>query len=237
MSDPLAASVEYLAVPVSTSDRSGPWPGVVLIHDVFGLGDDMREQADWLAAAGYLVAVPDLYEGRSMVRCVKSMFAQLSAHRGPVFDKVEAARAELAADERCTGTVGAIGFCMGGGFALLMASAPGWSAMSVNYGMIPDDAAEVLAGACPIVASFGAKDKEIRHGAAKLAAVLDAAGVVSDVKEYPDAGHGFLNRYNPISPLTTLAKVAGVGYHHPSAADAKRRILEFFDVHLRDGPA
>ncbi|MEJ7649444.1 MAG: hypothetical protein WKF57_10490 [Nakamurella sp.] len=42
-----------------------------------------------------------------------------------------------------------------------------------------------------------------------------------------------MNRYNPVSPLTTLAKVAGVGYHHPSAADAKRRILAFFDVHLR----
>ncbi|MEJ7649443.1 MAG: dienelactone hydrolase family protein [Nakamurella sp.] len=184
MSDQLAAQVEYLAVPVSTADRPGPWPGVVLIHDLFGVGDDMREQADWLAAAGYLVAVPDLYDGRSMVRCIRSMFSQLASHRGSVFEKVKTARAVLAADERCTGTVGAIGFCMGGGFALLMASEPGWSGMSVNYGMIPDDAAEVLAGGCPIVAGYGAKDREIPQGAAKLSAALDAAGVVADVKEY-----------------------------------------------------
>ena len=58
----LADQVGYLATPVVTSDRPGPWPGVVLVHDALGLGDDMREQADWLAAAGYLVAVPDLYE-------------------------------------------------------------------------------------------------------------------------------------------------------------------------------
>ena len=93
--------------------------------------------------------------------------------------------------------------------------------------------AEVLAGACPIVASYGAKDRGISGGATKLSAVLDEVGVTADVKEYPEAAHGFLNRYNPVSPLTTIAKVAGVGYHHASAADAKRRILRFFDTHLR----
>ena len=59
----LADQVGYLATPVTTSARPGPWPGVVLVHDALGLGDDMREQADRLAAAGYLVAVRDLYGG------------------------------------------------------------------------------------------------------------------------------------------------------------------------------
>lgn len=54
------------------------------MHDAFGLSDDMREQADWLAAAGFLFAVPDLYHGKSMVTCIKGTFAQLSARRGPV---------------------------------------------------------------------------------------------------------------------------------------------------------
>jgi carboxymethylenebutenolidase len=155
----LAGEHGYLAVPVATADRPGPWPGVVLVHDALGLGDDMREQADWLAAAGYLVTVPDLYDGKAALRCIKSAFTQLTAQRGPMFDRIDAVRSRLAADPRCTGTVGVIGYCMGGGFALVLAGQPGWSASSVNYGMVPDNVAEVLAGACPVVASFGGRDR------------------------------------------------------------------------------
>ena len=69
---PPASRGAYPAVPVPTTDRPGPWPGVVIVHDLFGLGDDMREQADWLAAAGYLVSVPDLFEGRRPLGCIRS---------------------------------------------------------------------------------------------------------------------------------------------------------------------
>lgn len=227
------ADLGYLAVPVPTSDRPGPWPGVVLVHDAFTPGDDMHEQADWLAAAGYVVVMPDLYGGKTMLRCLKGTFAQLAQRRGPVFDQLEAARSTLAADERCTGTVGVIGYCMGGGFALLLAGRPGWSAASVNYGEVPDDVAELLAGACPVVASFGGRDTTLRGAAAKLQAGVDAAGVTADVHEYPQARHGFINRHAVASPLAPMMKVAGIGYDHAAAADAKKRILAFFDVHLR----
>lgn len=106
---------------------------------------------------------------------------------------------------------------MGGGFALLVAGRPGWSAASVNYGMVPDDAAGILRGACPVVASFGGRDRSMTGAAGKISAALDEAGV------------------NSVSPLTTLLKVSGVGYDHDAAADAKRRILAFFDTHLRRG--
>ena len=230
---PLAGPHGYLAVPVPTSDRPGPWPGVVLVHDALGLGDDMREQADWLAAAGYLVAVPDLYDGRSALRCVTGAFAQLRAQRGPVFDRIDAVRARLAADPACTGTVGAIGYCMGGGFALVLAGQPGWSASSVNYGVLPADLAAVLDGACPVVASFGGRDIGLRGAAERFSDAAEAAGVTVDVREYPGARHGFINRLTVASPLTPLLRIAGVGHDHDAAADAKRRILAFFDTHLR----
>lgn len=223
----------YLATPVPTRDRPGPWPGVVVVHDLLGVTDDMREQADWLAAAGYVAAVPDLFEGRAAVRCVRGALAQLSAQRGPMHDRLDAARRELAAGGDCTGTVGVIGYCMGGGFALLLAGRPGWSAASVNYGPVPGNVAEVLTGACPLVASYGGRDRGLPGAAAKVRAAAEAAGVVADITEYPDAGHSFLNRLAVASPLVPVLKVAGVGYHHPSAADAKRRILAFFDAHLR----
>jgi len=222
----------YLAVPVATSRMPGPWPGVVVVHDLFGVGDDMREQADWLAAAGYVAVIPDLHQGKAAVRCVRSMFAQLSARQGPVFGQIDSVRAWLAGSDDCTGTVGVIGYCLGGAFALLLAGRPGWSASSVNYGMVPDDVADILGGACPIVASFGGKDRSLTGAAEKLREAAAAAGVPADVKEYPQARHGFINRLTAASPATPLLKVTGVGYDHEAAADAKRRILAFFDLHL-----
>lgn len=229
----LRSTTHYVATPVTTRLDPGPWPGVVLVHDAFGPGDDMKEQADWLAAAGYVVAMPDLFGGRSALRCVKGTFAQLGARRGRVFDQIDEVRQALAADPTCTGTVGVIGYCMGGGFALLLAARPGWAAAGVNYGQVPDDAAEILAGACPVVASFGGKDTSLKGAGPTLEAALSTAGVEHDVHTYPHARHGFLNRVTVASPLTPMMKVAGVGYDHDAAADAKRRILTFFDTHLR----
>jgi carboxymethylenebutenolidase len=222
----------YLARPVPVSDRPAPWPGVVVIHDAFGMTDDIKEQADWLAAAGYLALVPDLYNGQSMVRCIKSTFSQLMAQQGPVFTQIDAARTHLEALPDCTGRVGVIGYCMGGAFALLIAARPGYSAASVNYGPLPKNLDEILAGSCPMVASYGAKDTGLKGAARKLELGLARAGVPSDVKEYPNARHSFINRLAVASPLSVLMKVAGVGYDHDSAADAKQRILAFFDEHL-----
>lgn len=229
----LSGHAAYLATPVPTADRPGPWPGVVLVHDAFGLSDDMREQANWLAAAGYLVAIPDLYGGRSAVRCIKGAFAQLNAQRGPAFDQLDAARSALAAAPDCTGTAGVIGYCMGGGFALLMAAHPGFSAASVNYGIVPDNLETVLGGACPIIGSYGGNDRVTTGAVEKLRAAAAATDATVDVKEYPKARHGFINRLTSASPLTPMLKVAGVAYNHDAAADAKRRILAFFDTHLR----
>ena len=134
---PDLAPLAYRTVPVPTRDRPGPWPGVLLVHDAFGAGDDMHEQADWLAAAGYVVAMPDLCRGPRAVTCLKGTFAQLKAQRGPAFDHIEATRAQLAESGDCTGTVGVVGFCMGGAFALQVAHRPGWSASSVTYGSSP----------------------------------------------------------------------------------------------------
>ena len=85
-----------------------------------------------------------------------------------------------------------------------------------------------------MVASFGARDPELRGAAPKVKAALERAGVVHDVKEYPGAGHSFMNRMNG-GPLNPLLRVVGIGFHQPSAEDAWGRILRFFDEHLRRG--
>lgn len=218
----------YLALPAI---GAGPWPGVVVIHEALGLKDDIREQADRLAAAGYLALAPDLFTDGGAVRCLRSTFRSLFTQQGAVFGDIEASRAFLADHPQSTGKVGVIGFCMGGGFALLAATR-GFDASAPNYGLVPDDAAEALRGACPVVASYGKRDRPFRGAATRLERALDESGVENDVKEYPDAGHSFMNRHN-FGPLNALARVVGVGYHHPSAEDAWTRILRFFDTHLR----
>ena len=208
----------------------GPWPGVVVLHEAFGLNDDIREHAGRLAAAGYLAVAPDLYRGRGMRRCLVATFKALSAEQGRPFEDIDAVRRELAARNDCTGKVGVIGFCMGGKFALLTA-ARGFDVSAPNYGPLPQNLDAALAGACPVVASYGARDAGLKGAAAKVKAALERAGVEHDVKEYPDAGHSFFNRHNT-GPLNPLMRVAGLSFHQPSAEDAWGRILRFFDAHL-----
>jgi carboxymethylenebutenolidase len=218
----------HLAVPPV---GAGPWPGVVVVHEVFGLTDDVRQQADKLAAAGYLAVAPDLYSAGGAVRCLRSTFAALNRGSGPAVDDLLAVREWLAGREDCTGAVGIIGFCLGGGFALLLA-ARGFDASAPNYGPLPEDPERVLAGACPVVASYGARDRGLPGAAGRLEQVLTGLGVEHDVKEYPSAGHSFLNRHG-VGPFGVLEKVAGLAYDQPSAEDAWGRILRFFDRHLR----
>ncbi|MEY2849071.1 MAG: hypothetical protein RI885_1738 [Actinomycetota bacterium] len=211
----------------------GPWPGVVIVHEAFGVDDIMRRQVQRMTDAGYLVLMPDLFSDGGARRCLVATFRALMAGEGAAFGDIESARRHLMASDDCTGRIGVLGFCMGGGFALLTASA-GFSASSVNYGRLPDDLDGALVDACPIVGSFGGRDRSLRGAAATLTGGLERAGIAHDVKEYPDAGHSFLNDapngprlLRPIS-----ARVMGAGPEPASAADAWRRIEAFFAEHL-----
>ncbi|MTD57654.1 dienelactone hydrolase family protein [Amycolatopsis pithecellobii] len=220
----------YLAEPHRDVSGAPPWPGVVVIHDAVGLTEDARNITDRFATAGYLALAPDLYSRGGFFRCVKTVFRELATAQGQSFADISAARRLLAERADCTGKVGVVGFCMGGGFALVAAT-QGFDASAPYYGGLPKDLS-ILDEACPIVASFGKRDRMLAGTARKLEQELTDRGIPHDIKEYPGAGHSFANQF-PIAPLNMLARYAGIGYHRESSEDAWRRVFTFFAKHLR----
>jgi carboxymethylenebutenolidase len=221
----------YLAVP----EGPGPWPGVVIVQDVLGLTKDLKRITDRFAANGYLALAPALYSHRPRIRCMISTLRSHFSGHGPAYDDLVAGRDYLIADERCTGSIGLVGFCMGAGFCLQLSPRGLFDATASNYGLLPKDI-ETLRRSCPVVASFGAKDRVVAAGTADtLEAVLAAGGVPRDIKEYASAGHSFMNNWNFPGPMRVVERIAGMAYCEPEAEDAWDRMLSFFEEHLAQG--
>jgi carboxymethylenebutenolidase len=216
----------YLATPDGAEAR----PGVVILHEAFGVNDDIRGISDRFADHGYVALAPDLFSWAWRPRCLISTFCDLLRRHGAAHARIDATRDWLASRDVCDGHVGIIGFCMGGGFALLAAPRGGYTVASVNYGLVPKDAEALLAGSCPIVASYGAKDRTLRGHAGRLEKALVANGVDHDVEEYPGVSHSFLNRHQ--GWIAALDRVTGFGHGPTQAEHAWTRIFAFFDRHL-----
>lgn len=247
ISTPRGEMPAYLATPAG----EGPWPGVVVIHDALGMSRDLRNQADWLARERYLAVAPDLYYWGRRITCMIAFIREVRAMdkralgdtttprvRSQPLSDLDAARARLARRDDCTGKIGVIGFCQGGGYALMLAPGHEFSAASVNYGGLTKESESFLPQACPIVASYGGKDRwpGVRETFDRLEPALEAAGIDHDLKLYPEAGHGFLNDHDPADLpvwVRAIAKLTAADYHEPSARDARRRIVAFFNAHLK----
>lgn len=225
--DEHVSTAGYLVAPATP----GPWPGVVVIHEAFGLTADMARQADRFAERGYLAFAPDLYAHGLTPLCLVSTMRQLIAGReGRALREIDSARLALLGHPDCTGKVGIVGFCMGGGFAIL-AAGRGFDAAAPNYGTAPEDLRAVLDGGCPMVASYGAQDgKPMRGVAERLESTLSELGIDHDVKTYPNAAHSFMTEGTGRYAWTE--RVSGLRFVPDAAADAWDRVFAFFDRYL-----
>ncbi|MGC1678082.1 MAG: dienelactone hydrolase family protein [Candidatus Binataceae bacterium] len=228
-----AADGHPMRAAIAGGEDGGKRPGVIVIHEIFGLNDDIRRITARVAGLGYVAMAPDLYDG-SGVRaiCIARTLLALNRGSGQPFEDLESAREFLAGQPGVDSSrIGVIGFCMGGGFALLYAVRAPMNACATFYGDVPKSA-EKIRGVCPVLGGYGADDKLFASQGRRLEKLLTENNVEHDVKIYADAGHSFMSRHDG-----TLAKLAAygpmkVGYNHDAAEDSWKRIDAFFARHL-----
>jgi carboxymethylenebutenolidase len=218
-----------LALPDATS----PCPGVIVIHEIFGLNDDIRAIATRLADLGYAALAPDLFDRSSMrLLCIARTMLSLRQGAGEAFSDLDAARAWLAAREEVDGSrIGVIGFCMGGGFALLYAARAPVGVAATFYGEVPKSK-DALEGICPVLGSFGGRDRIFGPQAKRLERLLTELDVEHDVKVYADAGHSFMSQHTGLMASLGAWGPMKIGYDPAASEDSWKRVAEFFARHL-----
>jgi len=217
-----------LAVP---SEGQGPFPGVVVIHDIYGFSPDLKRHCQRFADAGYVAVGPDLYHG-GRPGCVVRTLTSMATGKGFAYEVIDAAREALAArDDVDAKRIAVAGFCMGGGFALIAAADQSFAVAAPFYGMVPKKASR-LQGLCPTIAQFGAEDRVYLPHAKRLARHLEALGIEHEVHIYDGVGHSFMNqlegRLAPLGPHTPIRAF----YDPETEAKAWSKLLDFFERHI-----
>jgi len=207
-----------------TPSGKGPFPALIVIHEWWGLNDWVKEQASKLSDQGYVTLAVDLYRGKvattpdmahEIMRGVPEDRAKRDLHAA--FDFL-ASQSNVKKDR-----IGAIGWCMGGGYSLDVAlQEPTLAADVINYGHLATDPAALKKINAPILGLFGAQDRGIPPAdVRKFGETLDQMGKKIEIKIYDDAGHAFENPNNKD------------GYREADAADAWKRTVDFLAMTLK----
>jgi len=207
----------YLARP----EGDGPFPGVVVIHEAFGLNDNIKDIANRFANEGYVALAVDLFAERNPVACMFRILGQQlfrPLENGNLTELKSALSFLTEQPGVDAARIGAIGFCLGGGFAITWACTDNrLKAIAPYYGSNPRPL-EAVARACPVVGSYPAKDFTTPHGK-KLEAELERQHIPHDIKMYPGAHHSFFND-------------KGSRYNAEAAQDSWGRVLSFFKEYI-----
>ena len=202
---------------------AGPHPAVVVIQEWWGVDDWIKEQASKLAAHGYVALAVDLYRGKvaSDGDMAHELMRGLPQDRG-VRDLVAGVSYLETRKDVKHDRIGAVGWCMGGGYALQLAiAAPGLKAVSINYGALATDKDQLAKIHAAVLGNFGGQDRGIPPDAVHaFENSMKSLGKPVDAKIYPDAGHAFENPNNK------------TGYRAEDAADAQGRTARFFEQNL-----
>ena len=209
----------YLALPAK---RSGRLPGVLVVHENRGLNPHIEDIARRIALEQYVAFAPDAltplggYPGDEDK--ARALFMQLD--QAKTREDFVAAANWLKARPECTGKIGAVGFCYGGGIVNMLATRlPDLAAAVPFYGNQPpaEDVAKIKA---PLLVHYAENDDRINAGIPAFKAALDANHVRYEMFTYPGTQHGFNNDTTP-------------RYDKAAAALAWQRTMDFFKKNLR----
>ncbi len=207
-----------------TPSGNGPFPALIVIHEWWGLNDWVKEQASKLSDQGYETLAIDLYRGK--VATTPDMAHEIM--RGVPTDRaqrdLQAAFGFLQSQPNVKkDRIGAIGWCMGGGYALDVAlQEPTLAADVINYGHLVTDADSIKKINATVLGLFGAKDQGITpDDVHKFEVAMKQQGKKVEIKIYDDAGHAFENPNNKD------------GYRPADAADAWQRTVNFLAENLK----
>ncbi|WP_022835879.1 dienelactone hydrolase family protein [Salisaeta longa] len=203
-------------------------PGVVLIHEWWGLNDNIRAYARRVAGEGYRVLAVDLYNGMTAEtpEGARDLMSTAMQNEDQLLANLAAAQTFLRTESGAP-EVAVMGFCFGGGMALQAAvnQPKAWNGAVVYYGRVEGvEPSDVRPIAFPIVGFYGGQDGSIPvEGVTDFEEMLEQAGVTANIYIYEDAGHAFANP-------------SGTSFSPKAAADAWDKATQFLRKYLYDGP-
>jgi len=218
-------------------------PGLIVIHEIWGLADHIKSVADRFVAQGFSVVAPNLFHDMAFESALdpqlfnemqnpetrdaaqQKLRALMAPLRSPEYAQSAIVKLKecvdfLLAHEHCNGKVAVLGFCFGGTYAFQLAALdPRIKAAVPFYGQAP--AAENIAGiSCPVLAFYGDQDAPLMQTLPQLKEQMQAEGKQFEAVVYPETGHAFFNDTNKKM------------YRPGPAEDAWNRTLEFLRKNL-----
>ena len=211
----------YLATPAA-----GNGPGVIVIQEWWGMVPWIKTMADRLAAEGYVALAPDLFHGQTADEPDEATKLMMSMKMDAAANDMSGAYDYLKHHASSTGKVGCVGFCLGGGLSLFVATLKPIDACVVFYGVLPGVQPDLSKLAGPVLGHYASEDGWATPDAAHaLEQQIHAAGKHAQFYMYEGAKHAFMN------PSPEVLK-AGGAYNEEAAITAWARTLAFYKAHL-----